>query len=157
MPSPSSGCVIESLEVRSHLSVSPAMAAYFAKAANTGTITGVVFNDANANGKRDLGERGVAGRTMFIDLNANGIREAKEPTVVTDADGVYRFRGLPTGRYFVRHLVPKQGNSPLYKTKCVCTTCVDNRVATEVTAGSTTRGVDFGIRTVSVNPLVFRR
>ena len=32
----------------------------------TGTIGGTIYNDANANGKHDAGEMGIAGRTVYI-------------------------------------------------------------------------------------------
>jgi uncharacterized delta-60 repeat protein len=37
-----------------------------------GSISGAVFNDANGNGVRDIGETGAAGVTVYQDLNNNG-------------------------------------------------------------------------------------
>ncbi|HLA86189.1 MAG TPA: proprotein convertase P-domain-containing protein, partial [Thermoguttaceae bacterium] len=36
-------------------------------------IQGSVFNDANANGRKDAGEAGLAGQTVFLDANHNGV------------------------------------------------------------------------------------
>src|SRR5262249_24286624 len=41
-----------------------------------GSISGTVFNDANANGTRDGGEGGVPNTGVFLDLNANGTFDA---------------------------------------------------------------------------------
>ena len=52
-----------------------------------GSISGVVYNDANANGTQDTGEAGISGRTVFIDANNNGALDTGETSVVTDANG----------------------------------------------------------------------
>src|SRR5262249_44126507 len=53
------------------------------------SIQGTIYNDANANGVKDVGEAGVAGWTVFLDLNRNGALDSSEPTAVTDANGQY--------------------------------------------------------------------
>ncbi|HEX4797024.1 MAG TPA: SdrD B-like domain-containing protein [Humisphaera sp.] len=68
----------------------------------TGSIAGVVFNDADDNGHRGAGELGLAGRKLFIDLNHNGRLDTNEPTTVAAADGSYHFTGLAAGNYLVR-------------------------------------------------------
>src|SRR6202000_560175 len=67
---------------------------------------GVVFNDTNGNGRQDKGEKGIAGRTVYLDLNHNGKLDKGEPTARTSADGVYRFTGLAAGNYVVREITP---------------------------------------------------
>ncbi|MBI3114936.1 MAG: DUF11 domain-containing protein, partial [Candidatus Kerfeldbacteria bacterium] len=62
-----------------------------------GTVSGVKFNDANANGVRDAGEAGVGGVTINLSTG---------PSTVTAADGSYAFPGLPTGAYTVSEVVP---------------------------------------------------
>ena len=51
-----------------------------------GVIEGTKWNDANGNGVRDEGERGLAGFTIFVDTNLNGVREAFEPAATTQPD-----------------------------------------------------------------------
>ena len=54
-------------------------------------ISGVVFDDANGNGTRDAGERGIA-----------GVAVSNQDTVVTtDASGAFRLSGAGTGVIFV--------------------------------------------------------
>jgi hypothetical protein len=54
-------------------------------------VTGVVFDDANRNGTRDAGERGIA-----------GVAVSNQDTVVTtDASGAFRLPGVGTGVIFV--------------------------------------------------------
>ena len=76
-----------------------------------GDITGVVFDDANANGTDDPSENGLPGWTVFVDTNKNGAFNAGEPTTVTDVKGRYEFLGLPTGSTTV-YEVPQDGYSP---------------------------------------------
>jgi hypothetical protein len=82
-------------------------------------ITGVAFNDLNANGARDSGEPGLAGVTVFLDLNNNGAFDTGEPITVTQADdpstpgvdetGQYRFDGLLPNTYPPRTRPPGVG------------------------------------------------
>jgi len=66
------------------------------------SIAGAVFRDRNRNGKRDAGEAGIAGWTVYIDSNNNGWRDANERSVKTDANGKWRFGNLKPGVYNVR-------------------------------------------------------
>ena len=83
-----------------------------AKAPNLNTISGIVWNDANANGVRDAGETGVAGATVHLTRywydveNATWVydkayneripEEDETPsTLVTGSDGLYEFDELP--------------------------------------------------------------
>ena len=70
-----------------------------------GSISGTVFNDANANGTRDAGEGGVPNTDVFLDLNANGRFDAGDRLTETDANGAYTFGGLLPGIYRVMELV----------------------------------------------------
>jgi hypothetical protein len=87
-----------------------------------GVIGGVKFNDANRNGRRDTGEQGLPGWTIFLDRNHDGVlnhprtggvcdRDSLEPCGVTDAQGKYSFTDLPAGEYLVRE-VGQPGWSP---------------------------------------------
>lgn len=83
-----------------------------AKAPNLNTISGIVWNDANADGVRDAGEAGVAGATVRLtrywydvenatwvydkEYNERVPAEGETPsTLVTGADGLYEFDELP--------------------------------------------------------------
>lgn len=70
----------------------------FAPAAS---VSGTLFHDLNADGVRQTGEPGLAGRSLFLDLNADGAAGTGEPVPVTDADGNYTFGGLAAGTYTV--------------------------------------------------------
>jgi len=65
--------------------------------ATTGTVAGTVFQDANENGIRDIGEAGIGGWAMFVDTNGDGILGAGEPATTTAADGTYRFPSVAAG------------------------------------------------------------
>src|SRR3954447_6563027 len=65
------------------------------------SISGIVFNDANADGLREVGEKGLNKQTVVIDLNVNGRIDPGEPISVTNARGEYSFTGLNAGIYRV--------------------------------------------------------
>jgi hypothetical protein len=60
-------------------------------AAQVKTVSGTVFTDANANGRRDPGESGLPGVVV----------SNQDDVVVTGADGQYRLPAGPTGIVFV--------------------------------------------------------
>ncbi|MFS8100817.1 hypothetical protein LFM09_27175 [Lentzea alba] len=64
-----------------------------AQAEDTGSIYGFVWNDADNDGVREVGEAPIAGHWMYID----GTNKAAQ----TDADGFYEISGLGPGSYVV--------------------------------------------------------
>jgi hypothetical protein len=73
---------------------------------STATIRGLVFADHNADGIRQTGEPGLAGRTVFLDLHRDGRLDPGDPRTTTAADGSFAFGGLAPGSYLVRQVVP---------------------------------------------------
>lgn len=59
-----------------------------------GTISGLKYNDANGNGKKDANEVGLAGWTIQLKKQGGPVVSA-----VTLADGTYSFIGLNAGTY----------------------------------------------------------
>ncbi|MBD2313244.1 DUF4347 domain-containing protein [Desertifilum sp. FACHB-1129] len=70
-------------------------------------ISGIKWDDRNNNQRRDPGEPGLAGVTIFLDLNDDGILDEGERVAVTDASGRYTFDNLVAGDYVVREIVPE--------------------------------------------------
>ncbi len=80
------------------------------------TIRGTVYADADHDGVRDAGERGLAGITVFLDLDDDGVLDVGESSLVTSTDlyytpgtdeaGTYAFKHLAGGTYKVREIVP---------------------------------------------------
>ena len=66
------------------------------------TISGTVFDDANANGVRDPGEGGRMFETVYIDTNGNSILDPGETNTTTDFQGAYTFDPLAAGTYVLR-------------------------------------------------------
>ncbi|MDB5299969.1 MAG: conserved repeat domain protein [Phycisphaerales bacterium] len=89
-------CSIEALEPRLFLSRS---------------ITGTVFEDLNADGKRQHKEHLLRGVAVFLDLNGNGVADAGEPAAVTNKSGAFVFRKLAAGVYHVVQ-TPPAGDVP---------------------------------------------
>jgi hypothetical protein len=59
-----------------------------------GSISGVKYQDGNANGVRDGSEPGLAGFTIYIDANNNGQLDTGETSTVSAANGSYSFTNL---------------------------------------------------------------
>lgn len=78
------------------------------------TLGNLVWNDANNNGLRDVGENGIGGVTVQLwtpgSDNAIGGTGLAADTMVdfttTDATGTYNFTNLLAGKYFVRVTPP---------------------------------------------------
>ena len=71
-------------------------------------LQGYVYIDANNNGLRDRGEAGLTGAELTLTGNgADVFGDAIPPrTVFTDADGFYRFSGIPPALYVVTETQP---------------------------------------------------
>jgi reprolysin-like metallo-peptidase family M12B/SdrD B-like protein/pre-peptidase len=67
-----------------------------------GSISGVVFNDLNANGVRDAGDFGLSGWLVYADLNNNNRLDPGEAATFTDKSGAYRLGSLAAGNYIIR-------------------------------------------------------
>ena len=68
-----------------------------------GVVAGVVFEDGNRNGVLDASDVRAAGRTVLV-TNPSASRRIQSAT--TDADGQFRFDGLPGGEYRVSLQIP---------------------------------------------------
>ena len=67
----------------------------------TSSLGSIVWCDADGDGIRDAGERGVSGVPVtLLRVTADGLETVA--TAKTDAAGVYRFTGLSAGDYLVR-------------------------------------------------------
>ncbi len=110
----------------------------------SGSISGVVFNDLDSNGTREVGEAGLSGWNVFVDENENGFFDFGEPITTTLADdpqtnavdeaGMFAFPELPFGDYrFV--ILPKAGYN---------STSPAN-VAAVLAAGTTVVNIEFAV------------
>lgn len=70
------------------------------------SVSGAVYDDANANGVRDDAEGPIGGVWVFADLNGDGTLDPGDPATQTAPDGSYTIAGLKPGSYIVRQLVP---------------------------------------------------
>jgi hypothetical protein len=74
----------------------------FGSAVALGSASGILFNDANGNGRRDTGEAALSGWTIFIDADNDRVLDAGERRFTTDAAGNFRFGDLAAGTYNFR-------------------------------------------------------
>jgi hypothetical protein len=61
-------------------------------------ITGSVFRDANANGRRDVDETGLPNALLFIDDDGDGVMDQSDAIAQTDAAGNFTFNVAPGTR-----------------------------------------------------------
>ena len=90
--------------------------------AGTVTVGDLVWDDKNLNGHHDMGEPGIYGAVvrLYQDANNDNVPDgAPIASTVTDANGMYKFSGLPAGNYIVgvvlpynTSLVPTNGGDP---------------------------------------------
>ncbi|NES73799.1 MAG: Cna B-type domain-containing protein, partial [Okeania sp. SIO2D1] len=71
---------------------------------NRGSISGIKFNDFDADGILDPGEPGLGNFTLYLDLNNNGFRDTGEANTITNPDGSYSFQDLPPNTYTIREV-----------------------------------------------------
>jgi hypothetical protein len=72
-------------------------------------ISGTVFTETDADGRRELGEPGRANQRVYVDLNFDGRRQSTEPSILTDSKGEYRF-DLPGAGVYRLRLVASPGH-----------------------------------------------
>jgi hypothetical protein len=78
----------------------------FGFAPPSASITGIIYQDKNANGGREIGEPAIANVIIFLDANNDGIYQQGEKYSITDANGAYSFTHLPKGANNVRAALP---------------------------------------------------
>ena len=71
-----------------------------------GAISGTKWADENGNGKREEGEAGLRGVTIYVDANYSRTLDDGELRAVTDHDGNYTIKGIRPGTYSVREVIP---------------------------------------------------
>ena len=69
------------------------------------SIQGIKWNDLNSNGVIDVGEPGLAGKTIYLDQNKNGKLDVGEQSTTTDVNGNYSFINLAAGTYTVAEVL----------------------------------------------------
>lgn len=70
-------------------------------------IKGSIWNDADGDGTHDVGEAGLAGRTVILDDDGDGQLDAGETFAVTGDDGGYKFAGVAPGEHRVTQVLPQ--------------------------------------------------
>jgi hypothetical protein len=108
------------------------------------TITGKVWNDANGDASSP-DESGLGGWTVYAEPSnaADGQWDANEPSVVTDANGVYALDSLAPGTYLVREVL-QAGWEQTYPP--------EGHHHVKVEAGQTCNDIDFGNRQPTSEP-----
>ncbi len=71
---------------------------------STGNISGLKFNDINANGRLDPNESGLPNFTIYLDINNNGSLDFNEPANITNNFGGYLFNNVPPNIYTIREI-----------------------------------------------------
>jgi hypothetical protein len=104
-------------------------------AANTGSIAGIVFNDASGSGVYNSRDNSLYGVTVFLDQAGTGTLVAGDASTTTDINGNYSFANLSTGRYTVIEIAPSSF--------AVTTPSSAANVVTLTTASPAATGINF--------------
>lgn len=73
---------------------------------NSGSVSGIKYEDINNNGMYDNGEPTLEGWRVYVDENDNDLYDSGEPTDVTDTNGEYLIEDLTANRtYTVREVM----------------------------------------------------
>jgi protocatechuate 3,4-dioxygenase beta subunit len=72
----------------------------------TASISGHVYEDADADGTRDGGEPAIASRTVYLDTDGDAVKDQSESSTTTDASGDWSFGALAPAAYEVRQVLP---------------------------------------------------
>jgi hypothetical protein len=77
-----------------------------------GVAQGTIWDDVNLDGIRatdpvtgTFTEPGLPGWTVYLDVNANGIKDATDPSAVTDSTGYYAITNAPEGTFQLREVL----------------------------------------------------
>lgn len=106
----------------------------------TGTIAGVVYNDANADGAKSRSERHALAALLFLDLNNDGVRQNNEAlTSSSPRSGNYAFLNVNPGTYVVRQ-VPPDGFRQTLPKRYYTANVVANQTVSGLIFGDTTLG-----------------
>ncbi len=73
----------------------------------SGSIEGHVFVDMNGDGAFDAGDQPRANVEVFLDANENGQFDNGEASILTDAQGHYRFENVPAGERLIALNAPE--------------------------------------------------
>ncbi len=79
---------------------------YFNLVPTTGSVHGVLWDDANGNGLQDTAEGRLAGWTVYVDINRNGSLDASDIQAVTTSVGGYTLAGVAYGTNVIREVIP---------------------------------------------------
>jgi hypothetical protein len=100
---------------------------------STGTISGTVFHDPNANGTRDDSDKGAAGKTVYLLDGGNKVVAHTK----TASDGTYHFDNLAQPAAYTVFVYSPEGQATTSELQLI--NLVDN-------SGAGQFGVDFGVK-----------
>ncbi len=100
-----------------------------------GSISGMKFNDLDANGIRNAGESGIANWTIKLTNESGGVI-----TMMTDANGNYSFTNLSDGNYTVGEVI----QSGWIQTAPAMSTNGTATYQVQISGGNAVTGEDFG-------------
>ena len=67
------------------------------------SVSGSVFEDLDADGAaKEAGEGDLSGQRVYLDRDFDGVRDADEPTTLTDGSGNFSFTGIEVASWQVR-------------------------------------------------------
>lgn len=112
-----------------------------------GSISGMKYEDLNANGVKDAGEPAISGIKICLESNTTGVGgtcEAGEPSTTTNASGEYSFTNLNPGTYHVTEEIGLGGSGQTWYQSYPGTTNSYRHANIFLTSGESEKGYNFG-------------
>ena len=103
------------------------------------SISGLMFNDLNGDGVREISEPILSGWTIYIDTNNDGTFDTGDVQVTSGSNGVYSFPNLVAGdTYTIRQTTPAGWRRTLPQTLPITITVKAGEAITGLNFASTT-------------------
>jgi len=110
----------------------------------SGSIAGVVFNDADGDGAKARTEKKALATILYLDTNNDGVRQSTEPlTSSSPRSGNYAFLNLAAGTYRVREVAPA-GYRQTLPASSYTVTLTSSQAVMGMTFGNTVLGLISG-------------
>ena len=104
------------------------------------SISGTVFNDANASGTLNSGESGLAKVRVYVDLKNTDSYKSGDPNAITDSHGNYTISNVPQGTDVLRQVVPSGYRQTLPSNDASLKVTVGSSNITKQNFGDTQKG-----------------
>jgi hypothetical protein len=118
-----------------------------------GSISGLMFNDLNGDGVREISEPVLSGWTVYIDTNNDGVYDTGDIQQTSGANGIYSFSNLTAGTYVIRQTTPSGWRRTVPGSLPITVTLMPGEAITGINFASTTTASAGAVSTGLLPPI----